>query len=224
FAVATYVVRCFAVSAGYHRYFSHRSFETSRPVQFLLAFVGGMAVMRSALWWASIHRRHHRYADGPGDPHSPREGFWWAHLLWFMGRDNQSLDPESIRDFWRYPELRFLHRHEWVPIAVFVAGTVAVGGFAGWVWAANVSTVLLCHATFALNSITHLWGRVDHEVKDDSRNLLMVALPTFGEGWHNNHHRSPSRARLGEGWAQIDISWIGIRVLEKLGLVWNVRR
>ena len=222
-ALGTFVVRNFCVSAGYHRYFSHRSFKTSRFVQFLLAFIGGMAVMRSALWWAAKHRQHHATADHENDPHSPREGFWWAHIFWFMARRNQPTDLDRIEDFASYPELRFLDRYEWVPVVVLAVGCYAIGGFSGWVWGANVSTVVLCHVTFCLNSVTHTWGHRSHEIDDDSTNLWPVAVATFGEGWHNNHHRFPGRARLGEGW-QLDISWIGIAALEKVGLVRDVRR
>ena len=224
FALGTYVVRCFCVSAGFHRYFSHRSFDTSRVFQFLLAFVGGMAVMRSALWWASQHRQHHSRADKEGDPHSPREGFWWSHMLWFVGRRNQETRRELVEDWAKYPELTWLDRHEWVPVVTFIGICFAYGGFAGWVWGANVSTVLLCHATFSLNSVTHIWGPAAYEIDDDSTNLLPVAVATFGEGWHNNHHRFPGRARIGETVWQIDISWYGIWVLEKLRIVHNAKR
>ncbi len=223
-ALVSYVVRCFCVSAGFHRYFSHRAFKTSRFFQFLLAFVGGMAVMRSALWWASQHRQHHARADKPGDPHSPREGFLWAHMLWFVGKDNQPTRSELMEDFSKYPELRFLDRFEWIPVLALVGITWWIGGFAGWVWGANVSTLLLCHATFSLNSVTHIWGPAKHKVDDDSTNLFPVALASFGEGWHNNHHRFPGRARIGEAFWQIDISWYGIWLLERVRVVSDVKR
>lgn len=223
-ALTTFAVRNFCISAGYHRYFSHHSFKTSRVVQFLLAFIGGMSVMRGALWWAAHHRQHHRCADHEGDPHSPREGFFWAHIFWFMAKRNQETNYDLIKDFARYPELVWLNKHEWVPVAVLVGLCFWIGGFAGWVWGANVSTLVLCHVTFSLNSVTHTFGKPDHEVDDDSTNLLPVAVATFGEGWHNNHHRFPARAKLGEKIWQIDISWYGILLLEKLHLVRDVRR
>jgi stearoyl-CoA desaturase (delta-9 desaturase) len=222
-ALATFVVRNFCVAAGYHRYFSHRAFKTGRIVQFLFAFVGGMAVMRSALWWASKHRQHHRLADHADDPHSPREGFLWSHLLWFMAGRNQRTRVDLIGDFARYPELAGLDRSEWVPVLTLAAGCYAAGGFAGWVWGANVSTLVLCHVTFSLNSVTHTVGPRDHDTDDDSTNFWPVAIATFGEGWHNNHHRYPQRAKLGRG-LQLDIAWFGILLLERAGLIWDVRR
>lgn len=223
-SLSTFVVRNFCISAGFHRYFAHHAFSTGRVVQFLLAFVGGMSVMRSALWWAAHHRQHHRLADHEGDPHSPRDGFWWAHLRWFLARGNQRTRVELVEDFARFPELRWLDRHEWVPILCLMAVCYALGGFPGWVWGANVSTLVLCHVTFALNSVTHVFGRRAHETPDDSTNLLPLAIATFGEGWHNTHHRFPARARIGESAWQIDISWWGIRLMELLGLAHEVRR
>ena len=223
-ALTSLALRTFCVSAGYHRYFSHRSFRTNRVVQFLFAFVGGMAVMRSALWWASHHVQHHRFSDRPGDPHSPREGFFWSHMGWFLAAENQETRWDHVKDFKRYPELVWLDRYEWVPILVMVALCWAIGGFAGWVWGANVSTLVLCHATFSLNSVTHRFGGRRYDTDDDSTNLLPVALLTFGEGWHNNHHRFPSRARLGEGALEVDISWWGLLLLERLGGVRDLRR
>jgi stearoyl-CoA desaturase (delta-9 desaturase) len=221
---AAFAVRTFAVSAGYHRYFSHRAFRTSRAVQFAFAFVGGMAVMRGALWWASQHRQHHRRADRDGDPHAPWRGFLWSHMTWFTTVANQPTRLRLVRDFARFPELRWLDRHEWAPVAVFVAGSWAAFGLPGFVWIANVGSVVLCHATFLLNSATHRFGRRRYATADHSTNLLPVALLTFGEGWHNNHHRWPGRARLGEGWREIDVSWWAIAAMERLGLVWGVRR
>jgi stearoyl-CoA desaturase (Delta-9 desaturase) len=234
----TFVPRAFCVSAGFHRYFSHRSFKTTRVFQFLLAFVGGMAVMRGALWWAAHHRAHHAHSDKPGDPHSPRDGALWSHMGWFTARGNQPTQDRLITDFSRYPELVWLNAHEWVPIAVLVGSCLgggalfgwATGGdparaaFAAWVWGANVSSVLLCHAVFSINSVSHLAGsRRYPETQDDSTNNFFVGLIAFGEGWHNNHHRWPARARLGERLWEIDISWYGIKILRALRIVWDVR-
>ena len=222
-ALATYVVRMFCITAGFHRYFSHHAFQTSRALQFALAFVGGMGVMRSALWWSAHHRQHHRYSDAPGDPHSPRDGFWWSHLFWFMARGNQATQKQLVKDWTKYPELVWLDEHEWVPVLVLVAVCFGLGGFSGWVWGANVSTLLLCHSTFALNSVTHTIGSRKYDVPDLSTNFLPVALLAFGEGWHNNHHRYPERAKLGEG-PQLDIAWLGIWLLERVRLVRGVKR
>lgn len=224
FALATFAVRCFCISAGYHRYFSHHAFKTSRLVQFLLAFIGGMSVMRGALWWAAHHRAHHRFADRPGDPHSPGRSFLWAHLTWFMAQSMQATDEERIKEFKKYPELVWLDRHDWFPILFFVVFCYAVGGFPGWVWGANVSTLVLCHCVFSINSFSHRFGKRRYDLPDTSTNNFAVAIASFGEGWHNNHHQWPHRARLGETLGEIDISWYGIWVLEKLGIVWDVRR
>jgi stearoyl-CoA desaturase (Delta-9 desaturase) len=234
----TFAVRSFCVSAGYHRYFAHRSFKTSRFFQFVLAFVGGMAVMRGALWWAAHHRAHHTHSDGPGDPHSPKDGLLWSHFLWFMARGNQETPEQLITDFSKFPELVWLNRHEWVPIAALVLSCLGAGAlwgyavgddpirwaFAAWVWGANVSSVLLCHCTFSINSISHTLGSVRYEeTGDSSRNNFLVAIASFGEGWHNNHHRWPARARLGERFWEIDLSWYGLRVLRFFGIVGDVR-
>lgn len=224
FALATYVVRNFCISAGYHRYFSHHAFKTSRWFQFLLAFIGGMSVMRGALWWAAHHRTHHRFADRTGDPHSPQRSFLWAHLTWFMSQAMQETNTEMIQEFTKYPELVWLDRWDWFPILVFVVLCIAVGGFPGWVWGANVSTLVLCHSVFSINSFSHRVGTRRYDLPDTSTNNLGVALASFGEGWHNNHHQWPHRARLGETPGEIDISWYGILALEKVGLVWDVKR
>lgn len=224
FAAATFVVRAFCISAGYHRYFSHHSYKTSRFFQFLLAFIGGMGVMRGALWWAAHHRVHHRFADRPGDPHSPGRSFLWAHLTWFMAQSMQETNTETIAEFMKYPELVWLDRHEWFPILVFVVFCFAVGGFPGWVWGANVSTLCLCHSVFSINSFSHRYGARRYDLPDTSTNNLGVAIASFGEGWHNNHHKWPHRARLGETLGEIDISWYGILFLERLGIVWDVKR
>ena len=238
FAALSFAVRMFALTAGFHRYFAHRAFKTGRVLQFLLALVGGMGLQRGALWWAAHHRAHHKYSDEPGDPHSPRDGWWWSHMGWFMARGNQRTRAEAIWDFVKFPELVWLDRHEWAPLVLFAAFCLGCGAlwglgtgedvgraaFAWWVWGANVSTVFLCHAIFSINSVSHLVGTRRYETADQSKNNLAVGLATFGEGWHNNHHRFPGRANLGERLWEIDISWYGIRVLEWLGLVEGVRR
>lgn len=233
----TFAARVFAVTAGFHRYFAHRAFKTSRLLQFLFALVGGMAVQRSALWWAAHHRAHHAHSDRPGDPHSPRDGPWWSHMGWFMARGNQATRTELIKDFASVPELVWLDRFEWAPIALFILLCLAAGAahaaltggdptrdaFAAWVWGANISSVLCCHGVFSINSVSHLIGSRRYDTGDDSTNNLLVALASFGEGWHNNHHRWPARARLGERWWEVDISWYGLSVLRLLRLIRDVR-
>ena len=223
-ALVTFVVRAFCVTAGFHRLFAHRAFKTSRPLQFLFALIGGMAVMRGALWWAATHRQHHINSDREGDPHSPIHGFLWSHLGWFAARGNQQTRTHLIKDLTRYPELVWLDRHEWVPVTLFVVGCFAIGGFSGWVWGANVSTLLVCHSIFSINSFSHWLGTQKYETGDDSTNNSAVGILALGEGWHNNHHQFPSRAFLGEGPKQIDLTWYGLLLMEKLGLIWDVRR
>jgi stearoyl-CoA desaturase (delta-9 desaturase) len=224
-ALGAFVVRNFCISAGFHRYFSHHSFRTSRFVQFLFAFIGGMAFMRGALWWASHHRKHHRFADREGDPHSPGAGFWWAHFKWFMVASNQPTDYDRVKEFTKYPELVWLDRHDWFPLLVFVVFCCAVGGFPGWVWGVNVSTLVLVHSTFSINSFSHWLGRRRYDdLPDTSTNNLPVAIMSFGEGWHNNHHKWPHRARLGETAGEIDVTWYGLWALEKLGVVRDLAR
>jgi stearoyl-CoA desaturase (delta-9 desaturase) len=238
FAALTFALRMFALTAGFHRYFSHRAFKTGRAFQFLLALVGGMSLQRGALWWAAHHRQHHTWSDRLGDPHSPQHGLWWSHMGWFMARGNQRTRTEAIPDFCGVPELVWLDRHEWVPLVLFAGLCLAAGAawgawhgeelgraaFAWWVWGANVSTVCLCHAIFSINSVAHMVGTRRYDTADTSRNNPLVGLITFGEGWHNNHHRFPSRAHLGERLWEIDISWYGIRLLRALGVVDGARR
>ncbi|MFT7668946.1 MAG: stearoyl-CoA desaturase (delta-9 desaturase) [Planctomycetota bacterium] len=237
FCALTYAVRMFAITAGYHRYFAHHAFKTSRPIQFLFAFVGGMAVLRGALWWAAHHRAHHKFSDKVGDPHSPVHGLWWSHAGWFMARGNQETRGDLIPDLLKYPELVWLNKHEIVPIVIFVLGCLATGAawghyhgaealesaFAFWVWGANVSSVLVCQSMFSLNSASHALGTRRYDVDDESTNNFPIALATFGEGWHNNHHRWPNRAFLGEKLWEIDISWYGIKAMRAFGLVYDVR-
>jgi len=177
--------------------------------------------MRSALWWASQHLQHHRCADGEDDPHAPRDRIQNAPIGWFHRNVYQEPLWDYVREWLRFPELVWIHRHEAVPLVAINLICFAAGGFPGWVWGANVSTVLLCHATFALNSVTHLpaLGSRRYDTPDDSTNFLPVALATFGEGWHNNHHRSPARARLGETAGELDVSWWGLLAFDRLGLV-----
>ena len=207
-------------------------------MQFLFAFIGGMGVVRGVLWWAAHHRAHHRFSDRERDPHSTLYGMWWAHMGWFMARGNQPTRSELISDFTKYPELVWLNEHEIVPILVFIAGCFAAGAgwawfageplatsaFAWWVWGANVSSVLVCHSMFSLNSISHSLGSRRYDTDDRSTNNPLVALATFGEGWHNNHHRWPARANLGERLWELDIAWYGLRLMHALGLVHDLRR
>ncbi len=224
-AVATYLVRMFAITAVYHRYFSHRSFKTSRLFQLVLAFLGTTAVQKGPLWWAAAHRAHHKHSDTERDPHSPvRRGFWYSHLGWWMGLDHQRTQTELIPDFAGYPELRWLDRYHVVGSAALIAAVTIPFGFDGFLWGYVVSTCVLMHATFTINSLAHVWGSRRYATKDTSRNNAFLALLTLGEGWHNNHHHYMSSANQGFFWWEIDISFYVLRALEKLGLVWDVRR
>ncbi len=232
-AVALYAVRMFALTAFYHRYFSHRTFRASRTVQFLGAVVGASCVQRGPLWWAAHHRNHHRHADTEHDPHSPRiRGFVHSHVGWFLSPRGFHTDWAHIPDLVRYPELRWLDRFDLlVPVALAAAvyglGAVLERIAPQWgtngpqmlVWGFFVSTVVLFHATVTINSLAHRYGTRRFETRDDSRNNAWLALLTFGEGWHNNHHFFPGSARQGFRWWEIDLTWYGLRTLSALGVV-----
>jgi stearoyl-CoA desaturase (delta-9 desaturase) len=228
-----YFVRMFGITAVYHRYFAHKSYRTSRVFQFMLAWLGCSSVQKGPLWWASHHRRHHRYSDTPDDPHSPlMTSFWWSHIGWILSEDHEETPYNDIQDWSQYPELRWLDRWHVVPGIVLAVGCFLLGYFiGGWagawcyfVWGFLISTVILYHATFSINSLSHLFGRRRYATDDDSRNNLLLALITLGEGWHNNHHHYQSSANQGFFWWEIDISFSLLRVLSWFGLVWDLRR
>lgn len=222
-AASGYVIRMWAVTAGYHRYFAHRSYKTSRVFQFVLAALGGTAMQQGVLWWASTHRRHHKYADQPGDPHSPvRDGLWHAHVGWIFD-GSAPRDLSNVKDLVEFPELRWLDRHDYVPVAGYALLCFAIAGLPGVVWGFAVSSVVLAHATFTINSLAHRWGSRRFDTSDDSRNNLVLALLTFGEGWHNNHHHYMSAARQGFRGHEVDLTYYSLRVLAWLGVVWGVR-
>jgi len=232
FAIALYLVRMFAITAFYHRYFSHRAFKASRPVQLFFAVLGASAVQRGPLWWAAHHREHHRHADTPRDTHSPRaDGFWWSHVGWFLTTKNFRTRVERVPDLARFPELCFLDRFDVLVPLLGAAGAFGLGAaLQAWapglgtsgaqllVWSL-LSTVVLFHATFTINSLAHSWGSRRYDTPDDSRNNLLLALITLGEGWHNNHHHYQAAARQGFQWWELDLSWYGLLALERLGLV-----
>jgi stearoyl-CoA desaturase (delta-9 desaturase) len=224
-AVSMYVARMFFVCVGYHRYFSHRTFKTSRVGQAILAFGAQTAVQNGVIWWAAHHRRHHRHSDQAGDVHSAkRDGFWFAHIGWCTSKESDTYDPATVKDLTRFPELRWLDRWNRVPGLIGLGVLFLVGGWTAFVWGGLVSTVLLWHGTFTINSLAHLIGRRRYDTDDDSRNHWLLALITLGEGWHNNHHHYMSSANQGFRWWQIDLAFYGLVVLEKLGLIWDLRR
>ena len=233
-AAASYAVRIFAISAFYHRCFSHRAFRVHRSVQFLFAFLGAAATQRGPLWWAAQHRLHHIHADTDADPHSSRRGFWWSHMLWFLCRANYSTPLYRVRDLARFPELLWLNRFDIAAPLIFAAGMFALGealglrfpetgGLRMLVWGYVIPTVVLMHVTFLVNSLSHRIGRRRFATPDGSRNNTWLALLSFGEGWHNNHHRHAASARLGFYWWQLDLGWLGLRLLEKLRLVQDLK-
>jgi stearoyl-CoA desaturase (Delta-9 desaturase) len=236
-AAALFAVRMFAVTAFYHRYFSHRAFRTSRAAQFAFAVLGAAAVQRGPLWWASHHRHHHAHADRPSDSHSARQhGFLWSHLGWFLARANFATRLARVGDLARYPELRWLDRYDAAVPAALALSLYALGawleraqpqlGASGAqlvAWGFCISTVALWHATFTINSLAHRFGTRRYATRDDSRNNFWLALLTFGEGWHNNHHHFPVAARQGFYWWEIDLAYYGLRALAAAGIIWDLR-
>jgi stearoyl-CoA desaturase (delta-9 desaturase) len=193
--------------------------------QFLLALLGTTATQKGVLWWAAHHRDHHRFSDQPEDIHSPvLRGFWWSHLGWILSNRYSATKLERIRDFARYPELRWLDRHHVVPAVVYAVALWAVGGMPALLWGYFVSTVMLWHGTFLVNSLAHVVGRRRYATTDSSRNSLLIALATMGEGWHNNHHHYQSTANQGWFWWEIDVSYYLLRALERLGVVHGLRK
>jgi len=219
-AVTLYLVRMFAITGFYHRYFSHRTFRTSRAAQFAFAVLGASAVQRGPLWWAAHHRKHHRHADTPLDVHSPREhGFWWAHMGWITSPVNFPTDVAQVRDLARYPELRLLDRFDLAVPLLLAFGLWAAGGMQLLVWGFFISTVVLFHGTCLINSLAHQLGSRRYATDDDSRNSLVLALITLGEGWHNNHHRYPGATRQGFFWWEIDVTYYVLRALAAVGVI-----
>jgi stearoyl-CoA desaturase (Delta-9 desaturase) len=219
-----YAVRMFAITAGFHRYFAHRTFKTSRAFQFVLGVLGMSAGQQGPLWWAAHHRRHHLHSDEPDDVHSPRQrGFLWSHIGWILASRHTQTDYARVKDLARFPELRFMNRHDTAFVVGFSLLLWIVGGTTALVWGGFVALVLTWHATFCINSLAHVWGRRRYATGDDSRNNALLALATFGEGWHNNHHHYQRSARQGFYWWEIDLSYYALKVLERLRLVWDVQ-
>ncbi|MEM7480943.1 MAG: fatty acid desaturase [Acidobacteriota bacterium] len=223
FCFGMYFIRMFAITAGFHRYFSHRTFKTSRAFQFILALLGTLSLQKGPLWWAAHHRHHHRHSDRHGDLHSPGlQGFLWAHVGWILTTEHNATDYDRVRDLAQYPELVWLNKFHLVPGIVAGILLVAFGGWEWLVWGL-ISTVITWHATFAINSLTHMIGRRRYKTKDDSRNSWIMALITLGEGWHNNHHYYKSSTRQGFFWWEIDITYYILRLLALFGVVWNLK-
>jgi stearoyl-CoA desaturase (delta-9 desaturase) len=223
-ALSLYYGRMFFVTAGYHRYFSHRAFKTSRAMQLALAVGATLSAQKGVLWWAANHRIHHRDSDGPADVHSPRQrGLWWAHVGWILADDHAETPWRMIRDFARYPELRWLNRHYLLPPIALAAALVLIGGWWAFLWGFLVSTTLLWHGTFLVNSLAHVVGRRRYQTADDSRNNAGIAVLTMGEGWHNNHHRFAASARQGFFWWEADATYYLLLAMRRMGLIWDLR-
>jgi stearoyl-CoA desaturase (Delta-9 desaturase) len=236
-AVVFYFTRMFAITGFYHRYFSHKAFKTSRFWQFVFALAGNTAVQRGPLWWAAHHRHHHRFADQENDAHSPRQhGFWWSHIGWFTSRGNFPTRTHYIKEWARYPELRWIDRFDTVIPILFAALTYLAGvaleraapglgtnGPQMLVWGFFISTVVLMHATFTINSLDHMIGTRRYPTRDTSRNNAVLALITLGEGWHNNHHHYAVSARQGFMWWEVDITYYLLVLFSRLGIVWELR-
>ena len=222
--VGSYYLRMFGVTAGYHRYFSHRSFKLNRFWQFCLAFLAQTSNQKGVLWWAAHHRDHHLNSDRKADLHSPvHEGFWWSHLGWILSDEYDTYDRQRIADFGRFPELRWLDKNHMVPFFVYGAAIYLIGGWSAFVWGFFVSTVVLYHGTFLINSLSHIWGSRRFATPDESRNNFLLALVTLGEGWHNNHHYFMSSVRQGIRWWEVDVTFYVLKALSWVGITRDLR-
>ncbi len=236
-ALLLYVIRMFAITGFYHRYFSHKAFKTNRFWQFIFGVLGNSSVQRGPLWWASHHRHHHRYADQEQDVHSPvQHGFWWSHIGWLTSRSNFATKTKYVQEWMQYPELRWINRFDTVipillAIGLFIVGSLleryapglATSGPQLLIWGFFVSTVVLFHGTVTINSFDHMYGTRRFDTQDTSRNNAFLALITLGEGWHNNHHRFSVSARQGFRWWEIDITYYLLVMMSWLKIVRDLR-
>lgn len=236
FAVLFYLIRMFSITAFFHRYFSHKTFQTSRVLQFVFALIGTMSAQRGPLWWVAHHRYHHRYTDTEQDPHASIHGFWYSHVGWFLNEYNFATRKAVIKDWLKFPELVWLDRFSLI-VVLATAGLIytlgqwlaihypqlGTSGLQLLVWGGAISTVLLLHATLCINSLAHHYGQRDFETNDQSRNNLFLSIITLGEGWHNNHHYYAGSTRQGFYWWQIDITYYFLKIMSWLGLVWGLK-
>lgn len=233
-AAGLYVIHMFSITAFYHRYFSHRSFKTSRVAQFIFAAMGNSCVQRGPIWWAARHRHHHRHSDEEVDVHSPvQHGLLWSHVGWIASKNAFGFDAKTVPDLMKFPELRFINRFDNLIPLIQALSVFGLGKYleatgwntTGWqmlIWGFFISTVVCAHATFTINSLTHVWGSKRYKSTDESRNSLLLALLTFGEGWHNNHHYYPGAARQGFYWWEIDLTYYVLFAMSKLGIIWDL--
>jgi stearoyl-CoA desaturase (delta-9 desaturase) len=221
--LALYYLRMFFITAGYHRYFSHRTFTTSRAFAFVMALIGTSSVQKGVLWWAAHHRHHHRYSDTEEDVHSPSvRGFLWSHIGWILSDRYNATRMELVPDLVKYPELRWLNKYHLVPPIALGAIMFLAGGWGMLVWGFCISTVLLWHSSFSINSLMHLFGKRRYATADTSRNSAILALVSMGEGWHNNHHYYQASTRQGFFWWEIDITYYLLKVLSWFRIVWDL--
>ena len=215
------------ISMGYHRLHTHRSYQVPRLLEYFFAICGSMTLEGGPIFWVAMHRIHHQKSDQPGDPHSPRDGAWWSHVGWILfGESNHSntrLLSKYAPDLAKDPFYVWLNNYHWVPLTVLGVLLYAIGGWPLFLWAGCLRVVVGLHSTWLVNSATHLWGRRRFETRDDSRNSWWVALLTFGEGWHNNHHAHPTSARHGLAWYELDHSWILISILKFFGVAKSIK-
>ncbi len=217
---------CFGISLGYHRLHTHRSYKVPKALEYFFAVCGALTLEGGPIFWVATHRIHHQKSDQPGDPHSPRDGAWWSHMGWILfgeaNHNNTKLMSKYAPDLARDPFYVWLNNWHWVPMVILGAILYAFGGLPLFMWGIFLRVTLGLHATWLVNSATHMWGYRNFETRDDSRNSWWVALMTFGEGWHNNHHAHPTSARHGLAWYEIDFSWMQIYVLRALGIATDV--
>ena len=215
------------ISLGYHRLHTHRSYQVPRALEYLFAICGALTFEGGPIFWVATHRIHHQKSDQHGDPHSPRDGAWWAHVGWILWGDakhnNTRLMAKYAPDLAKDPFYVWLNNYHWVPNVVLAALLFAIGGLPMMLWGSFLRVVIGLHATWLVNSATHMWGSRRFATRDDSRNNWWVALITFGEGWHNNHHAHPTSARHGLTWYELDLSWLQIKLMKFLGIARKVQ-
>ncbi len=215
------------IGLGYHRLHTHRSYKTPKLLEYFFAVCGTLTLQGGPIFWTALHRIHHQHSDRDGDPHTPRDGKWWSHMLWTIFGEELHGDVEVLGkyapDLMKDPFYRVLSKYHWVPLVVLGLALLAIGGLPWLLWGVFLRVVFGLHCTWMINSVTHIWGNRRFQTRDDSKNSLWVALFTFGEGWHNNHHAYPTSARHGMTWSEVDLSWMQIKLMSWLGLAWDVK-
>jgi stearoyl-CoA desaturase (delta-9 desaturase) len=223
----SHFLRAIGLTLAFHRYFAHRSFQMNRAARFVWTFIGTAAMQKGPLWWAGHHVNHHRYADRDGDPHSPMvSGVYYAHIGWFLNdakHDRLEASNPVIRDFSKAPEIVWLNNFFFVPPLLLAIGMYLFGGMTWLVWGFCLPTMTLAHATFAINTVNHMFGSRRFDTIDESRNNPLTAVFAVGEGWHNNHHRYQRAARNGFYWWEFDPTWYVIRLMQSVGIAWDVK-